>query len=1003
MRMKLMERNVMRLAAVQHLRTAYGIKIKHWNKNKAISCKLTGTQSVKIFGVPLENLPQCTVEHGSVPVFLVNACSGLLQHVDTEGLFRKSGSIVRLKALRTKLDAGEECLSSALPCDVACLVKQFFRELPEPALPAELQEAFLRAQQLGSLADRTAATLLVTCVLPDRTLAVLRYFFCFLHSVSQRSAENKMDGSNLSVILAPNLLHSGDGVEKMNSGTERRLKLQAAVVHCLIEHAQDVGVVPPFLLERLPALTGCEAGGGSPPLEALEEPEHSSGLKRRCRRSLGDMVNGALHKLIANKTPVNTPEKLVFSSSSSATPVIATPSSKRKLPLESGQSYGFSNKKRRSMKKSLGIELLPSALFGGNTTPGSAYSASGVLESSHTAVSPATRSSKQPATSARRKSRRLSNRHPVSRVESGKAGCFSPKVTKKEAVRKSLRLRFSLGKSSREAGTEAIGWRLATQDSISSLRPIPDAGCSPAPLRIQSTTKSSKYISQSEDNLLSPPCALAPHSMSWSGDTPGEGGSFTDTPPLSVALKSSYFSEPAIVQAKAPANASRPIMLCCSSSAESLLEQGDGEPRTRPTLLKIQTAAAASSAEREAGATPCHGATAGQEDRPGMAVNLFLTPPPESLSEVVLGPGLTLPTASAAARTPGVLTPRSCPAREQNVPLGQLEIAPLSPLHINSTLFDGGGFGSPAGGAGEAGDSVEGAGSLDSSDTAGTQAERLSRSSSRLIDALDIQSPARFHLGVCSGGQSTPYRASDLGLGAGPWTPLPGAAPTPGTARPNLGEERGAPAKRGPAGLEKTGAEQQLSPGTLETHRLRVAEHVQRFDRLTLRSPRGTLPRSPLKFQRTPVRQSVRRINSLLGERRAEGRTPAGAAASLQSRPVAKTVSLESGLSAGAQLKPYRGDEPAAPPPAKKPPPVPPKKSSTLLAKEKALGDLTNKQQAEPRDESSGPATKAGEAGAPRPLAVQRVAERDSTRYRGSPRNPLIVGRLLSATKPIDL
>lgn len=36
------------------------------------------------------------------------------------------------------------------------------------------------------------------------------------------------------------------------------------------------------------------------------------------------------------------------------------------------------------------------------------------------------------------------------RVESGKAGCFSPKVAKKENVRKSLRLRFNLGKSSRD-------------------------------------------------------------------------------------------------------------------------------------------------------------------------------------------------------------------------------------------------------------------------------------------------------------------------------------------------------------------------------------------------------------------------------------------------------------------------------------------------------------------------------------------------------------------------
>jgi len=63
--------------------------------------------------------------------------------------------------------------------------------------------------------------------------------FCLL---DHRSAENKMDSSNLSVILAPNLLHSGDGSEKMNAATEKRLKLQAAIVHCFIENACNFGM-----------------------------------------------------------------------------------------------------------------------------------------------------------------------------------------------------------------------------------------------------------------------------------------------------------------------------------------------------------------------------------------------------------------------------------------------------------------------------------------------------------------------------------------------------------------------------------------------------------------------------------------------------------------------------------------------------------------------------------------------------------------------------------------
>uniref|UniRef100_A0A3B4ARW5 Rho-GAP domain-containing protein n=1 Tax=Periophthalmus magnuspinnatus TaxID=409849 RepID=A0A3B4ARW5_9GOBI len=443
--MKVMERNMMRLVAVQHLRTTYGIKAKNWNKNKA---SRTST-SISVFGVPLDNLPCYNTDNGIVPRFLVDACINLMAHVDTEGLFRKSGSVLRLKALRAKLDAGEDCLSTALPCDVAGLVKQFFRELPEPVLASELQDAFLKAQQLNSDEERTAATMLLSCVLAEKNQNTLRHFFEFLHSVSLRSAENKMDSSNLSVILAPNLLHSGDATEKMKTNTEKRLKLQAAVIHCFIENAHSFGVLPPFLQERVPAMIGCDSGALSPTHDELRELDLNSGMKRRPRRSFGDMVSGALNKIKTNRTPTNNPQSdsIVFPS---ATPVIATPNSKRKLPLESGHSFGFSNKKRRSMKKNLGIDLLPDPMLNETATPGSVCSASGVLDAPNTCASGG-RSQRRSVTSARRKSRRLGSRHAVNRVESGRAGCFSPKVNKKDAPLKSLRMRFSLGKSSKDA------------------------------------------------------------------------------------------------------------------------------------------------------------------------------------------------------------------------------------------------------------------------------------------------------------------------------------------------------------------------------------------------------------------------------------------------------------------------------------------------------------------------------------------------------------------------
>lgn len=88
-------------------------------------------------------------------------------------------------SLQSKLDHGEACLSSALPCDVAGLLKQFFRELPEPVLPTDLHEALFKAQQLGA-EEKNKATLLLSCLVADPTVDVLRYFFNFLKNVSLR-------------------------------------------------------------------------------------------------------------------------------------------------------------------------------------------------------------------------------------------------------------------------------------------------------------------------------------------------------------------------------------------------------------------------------------------------------------------------------------------------------------------------------------------------------------------------------------------------------------------------------------------------------------------------------------------------------------------------------------------------------------------------------------------------------------------------------------------------
>lgn len=518
---------LVRLALLQHLRAVHGIKVKGSRgqcdrRRQETAATETGG---KIFGVPFNALPHSVVpEYGYIPSFLVDACTSLEQHIHTEGLFRKSGSVIRLKALKNKLDHGESGLSSAPPCDIAGLLKQFFRELPEPLLPTDLHEALFKAQQLGA-EEKNKATLLLSCLMPDHTIDILRYFFNFLRNVSLRSSENKMDSSNLAVIFAPNLLQISEGHEKMSANTEKKLRLQAAVVQTLIDCASDIGHIPDFILEKIPAMLGVDGLCATPSLEGFEEGEYETpgDHKRKRRQSVGDFVSGALNKLKYNRTPSITPQQERIAQLSES-PVILTPNAKRKLPVDS--SHGVSSKKRKSIKHNFNFELLPINLFSSSSTPVSVHFDTSPEGSSQSSLSPvAIIGNHLIGTDVPRRSKRIASKK-VCRVESGKAGCFSPKISRKEKVRRSLRVRFSLGRSSKDINGcsgvnrfENVGRRLANQQSFKNRIGSVKTGLLFSPdVDERLTKKGSKKISKSEENLLTPERLDGTnYRMSWTG------------------------------------------------------------------------------------------------------------------------------------------------------------------------------------------------------------------------------------------------------------------------------------------------------------------------------------------------------------------------------------------------------------------------------------------------------------------------------------------------------
>ncbi|KAJ0061447.1 hypothetical protein NL108_001633 [Boleophthalmus pectinirostris] len=162
----------------------------------------------RVFGVPLlvnmqqtgEPLPPSVLR---AMVYLRNEC------VDQMGVFRKSGLKSRIQALRDQLESGPHQVSFSGVCafDVADLIKQYLRDLPEPLLSAKLNHTVLHIYQYFPKEVQLDAVQSAILLLPDEQREALRTLLYFLHDVVSSSEENHMTHTNMAVCLAPSMFH----------------------------------------------------------------------------------------------------------------------------------------------------------------------------------------------------------------------------------------------------------------------------------------------------------------------------------------------------------------------------------------------------------------------------------------------------------------------------------------------------------------------------------------------------------------------------------------------------------------------------------------------------------------------------------------------------------------------------------------------------------------------------------------------------------------------------
>eukprot|EP01119_Soliformovum_irregulare_P020229 TRINITY_DN6519_c0_g1_i1.p1 TRINITY_DN6519_c0_g1~~TRINITY_DN6519_c0_g1_i1.p1 ORF type:complete len:626 (+),score=172.26 TRINITY_DN6519_c0_g1_i1:122-1999(+) len=161
----------------------------------------------KVFGAPMADVLRRT---GSQIVPIIQKSVDYIEKLalDTEGIFRMSGSAAEIAALKKQYDDGEEPIFGAIqdPHVVCGLLKLYLRELPDPLFPYSLYDVFIGVQ---AYLDKNAQTkyykvLMQEC--PKENQVVLKRLFQFMKNIVDHSSKNKMAIHNVATVFAPNLL-----------------------------------------------------------------------------------------------------------------------------------------------------------------------------------------------------------------------------------------------------------------------------------------------------------------------------------------------------------------------------------------------------------------------------------------------------------------------------------------------------------------------------------------------------------------------------------------------------------------------------------------------------------------------------------------------------------------------------------------------------------------------------------------------------------------------------
>ncbi|KAB5560129.1 hypothetical protein GE09DRAFT_1236719 [Coniochaeta sp. 2T2.1] len=158
-----------------------------------------------------------------------------------EGIYRLSGSLPNVNKLKAMFDhdSGSAALDFRNPENffhdvnsVAGLLKQFFRDLPDPLLTREHYHSFIEAAKQEDETLRRDSLHAIINNLPDPNYATLRALTLHLHRVIENSSINRMSTQNLAIVFGPTLM--GTDSNLADSG------YQSKVVETILQNTYQI-------------------------------------------------------------------------------------------------------------------------------------------------------------------------------------------------------------------------------------------------------------------------------------------------------------------------------------------------------------------------------------------------------------------------------------------------------------------------------------------------------------------------------------------------------------------------------------------------------------------------------------------------------------------------------------------------------------------------------------------------------------------------------------------